>query len=317
MSISSDNFAALIHLRDQARKWKNITFLMLIAIFLLVFKVMFGPSKEVKNNVDIGVKYIANISVDGVIFDDDYRTRILNKISNQKNIKAVIVNINSPGGSIVGSEILYENLREIAKNKPTVVLMGSLATSGGYMASIASDYIIARNGTLTGSIGVIMQTSEVTDLAKKLGVNFLTYKSSPLKGAPSPFEKPSPQVNKVINSAIEDSHKFFSELVLMRRADKLPKVKKNIFDGRVFTGRQAFKSGLVDEIGGRNEALKYLKNIHKIDIEKLPIEDVSITKPESKIFEKLFGEGSASKSLIQFFSKIFSFNAGAEQLMAI
>lgn len=317
--MSSDNFTALIHLRDQARKWKNITFLVMIAVLLLTFRMMFSSDDNSKN-VDIGGNYIANISIEGVILDDDYRTSILSKIASQTNIKAVIVNINSPGGSIVGSEILYDNLREIAKNKPIVVLMGSLAASGGYMASIASDYIIARNGTLTGSIGVIMQTSEVTDLAKKVGVKFLTYKSSPLKGAPSPFEKSTPQVDNVINDAVKDSYQFFSDLVVSRRGAKLPKDTLKILDGRVFTGRQALKNGLVDEIGGKNEAIKYLSTVRKVDVAKFPIRDVSIVKPD-KLLNVLFGEEGSAKSLVQFFAKVFAqafgFNLQGDQLMSI
>lgn len=316
MSLSSDNFTALIHLRDQARKWKNVAFIMLIAILLLAFKAFCGSNEVVNPDIDAGGDYIANITVEGIILDDDYRSEILNKIATQKNIKAVIVNINSPGGGIVGSEILYDNLREIAKNKPIVTLMGSLAASGGYMASIASDYLIARNGTLTGSIGVIMQTSEVTDLANKLGVKFVTYKSSPLKGAPSPFEKPNPQVDRVINESIKDSYQFFSGLVKERRGNKLNKDDMNeILDGRVFTGRQALKSGLVDAIGGKNEALKYLQT-QKVDTDKLPVRNVELAKPE-KLLEKLFGEDAMAKSISGFFAKTFGLNLHGEQLMTI
>ena len=312
MSLSSDNFTALIHLRDQSRKWKNIAFLLIITTFLLIFRVLFGTD-DVNKDIDIG-DYIANISIEGVILDDDYRSEILSKIASQKNIKAVIVNVNSPGGGIVGSEILYENLRAIAINKPIVVVMGSLAASGGYMASLASDYIIARNGTLTGSIGVIMQSSEFTELANKLGVKFLTYKSSPLKGSPSPFEKSNPQVNEVINESIQDSYQFFSSLVKERRGAKLDKNNlTHIIDGRIFTGRQAVKSGLVDEIGGKNEALKYLNTIHKIDIEKFPVKNVELQKPENTLLGKLIGEETMAKVI----TKITGFNAQSEQLMSI
>ncbi|MCE3255543.1 MAG: endopeptidase [Rickettsiaceae bacterium] len=312
MSLSSDNFTALIHLRDQARKWKNVSFLMIIALLLLALHILFGASESA--NIDSGGDYIANIKVEGMILDDDYRSEILGKIAEQKNIKAVIVNINSPGGGIVGSEILYENLREIAKNKPIVVLMGSLAASGGYMASLASDYIIARNGTLTGSIGVLMQSSEVTDLANKLGIKFLTYKSSPLKGSPSPFEKTNPQVNQVINESIADSYKFFSDLVKERRGDRLD--KKNlatIIDGRVFTGRQALKNGLIDEIGGKNEALKYLSTIHKVDIAKFPVKNIELEKPDDTLFGKLLGE----EAMIKIITKVTGFNSQGGQIMSI
>ncbi|MES2677652.1 MAG: signal peptide peptidase SppA [Pseudomonadota bacterium] len=313
MSLSSDNFTALIHLRDQARKWKNISFLMIVAIILLAFRVLFGANDNVSKNIDAG-DYIASINIEGIILDDDYRSEILEKIAEQKNIKAVIVNINSPGGGIVGSEVLYQNLRTIAANKPIVVVMGSLAASGGYMASLAADHIIAHNGTLTGSIGVIMQSSEFTDLASKVGVKFITYKSSILKGAPSPFEKTNPQVDKVINESIKDSYQFFSELVKQRRADKLDKNNlTNIIDGRIFTGRQALKNGLVDEIGGKNEALKYLNITKKIDINKFPVKKIDLEKPEGALLGKLLGEETMAKVI----EKITGFNTQSKQLMSI
>jgi protease-4 len=309
VSISSDNFTALIYLKNQVRKWKSLTFIILVITLILLVRALSGSSIIKGDKVSGDGDYIANITVEGIIFDDTYREEILKKIAEQKNIKAVIVNVNSPGGGIVGSEILYENLREIAKNKPLVTLMGSLAASGGYMASIASDHIIARNGTLTGSVGVIMQSGEITDLASKLGIKFTSYKSSPLKGAPSPFEKTNPEVDKVINESVKDSHKFFSDLVLERRKGKLNKNEiHHILDGRVFTGRQALKSGLIDEIGGNDEALVYLKNNHKIDTDKIKVRDVTIKKPDSKFLETLLGQETLAR-----FSSIYQ----PQQLMAI
>ena len=187
--------------------------------------------------------------------------------------------------------------------------MGSIATSGGYMASIASDYIIAYNGTLTGSIGVLMQSPEVTELAQKIGVKFNTYKSSPLKGSPSPFEKPNAEVNKVINEAISDSYKFFVDMVLSKRADRiLPNVRKNVFDGRVFTGRQALKVGLIDKIGDKQDALAYLAT-KNIDIKKLKVEEVKITEEENNFLNKIFG--------VKNFFEDFSLNHSGSRIMAV
>jgi len=306
-----DNFITLINLRDKARRWKNISFFMLFVIFFLIVRLVFGNNNDV-SNIEAG-DYIANITIEGIILDDDYRSEVLEKIAKQTNIKAVIININSPGGGIVGSEILYNNLRVIAKNKPIVVLMGSLAASGGYMAAIAADHIIARNGTLTGSIGVIIQTSEVTELADKLGVKFLTYKSSILKGAPSPFEKSNHQVDQMINDSIKDSYEFFSSLVKERRGNRLAKNSNILLDGRIFTGRQAFKNGLIDEIGGKDEALNHLKNKYKIDIIKFPVKNVDLEKPESGLFSQLMGKENMAKMIL----RITGFNAYAGQIMSV
>ena len=271
---SSDNLAALIYLKGKVHKWKNVAFLLGVFSVLLAFRFIFGGSLSEGFEGD----YIASIKIDGVIFENDERSAILKTIAEEKSIKAVIVNIDSPGGGIVGSEILFDDLRTIAAQKPIVVLMGSVAASGGYMAAVASDYIIAHNGTLTGSIGVMMESPEVTGLAQKLGVRLNTYKSSPLKGSPSPFEKPNPLVDRVIQESIVDSHRFFSDLVRDRRGDK---INNSVFDGRVFTGRQALKAGLIDEVGGKAEALSYLEG-KKINVKGLPVKEVEITKKDEK-----------------------------------
>jgi len=282
---SFDNLSALIFLKSKVRKWKNVAILLGILSLLLVVKLIGGEGLSEGFDGD----YIANIKIEGVIFEDDFRSEVLEKVAQDKSIKAVIISIDSPGGGIVGSEILFDNLRDIAANKPVVVVMGSLAASGGYMAAVASDYIIAHNGTLTGSIGVLMESPEVTDLANKIGIKFNTYKSSPLKGSPSPFEKSNPMVDKVIKESITDSFEFFAGLVKDRRGEKLnKKLESTIFDGRVFTGRKALEAGLIDEIGGKEEALSYLAG-QKIDVKKLEVKEVLITKEEGKIIDKIFG----------------------------
>ncbi|MDX2082781.1 MAG: signal peptide peptidase SppA [Rickettsiales bacterium] len=296
----SDNLAALIYLKNKVHKWKNIAILLAVISFLFGIKLIFGGnnlSGEVANIED----YIADIKIEGVILEDDFRSEILEKVAKEKSIKAVIININSPGGGIVGSEILFEELRNIAAHKPMVVTMGSVAASGGYMAAIASDYIIARNGTLTGSVGVLMESPDVTDLASKIGVKFHNYKSSPIKGSPSPFEKPNPLVDKIINDSIQDSYKFFADLVLERRAGKLPKETRSILDGRIFTGRQALKAGLIDEIGGKEQAIFYLEKHYKIDAKNLPLKEVDIEKHETKFIDKFLG-------LLPFFNGAKSLN---------
>lgn len=300
----TDNLAALIYLKNKVHKWKNIALLLVIISTLILARSIFSSALS---GSFVEGDYIANIKIEGIIFEDEFRSQALKEVAEEKSIKAVIININSPGGGIVGSEILFENLRDIATVKPIVVVMGSVAASGGYMAAIASDYIIAHNGTLTGSIGVLMQSPQVTELADKIGIKLNTYKSSPLKGTPSPFEKPSALTDQVINASIQDSYHFFSDLVSSRRGDKIINTN-TAFDGRVFTGRQALKAGLIDKIGGEKEALVYLKSI-KIKTDLLPVKDVEITKSEEKLFSKFF-------SILPFFngSKITNYS---HKIMAI
>ncbi len=281
---SLDNISSLIYLKDKARKWKNIAILVAIFSSMLFAKLVFGNKLS---GMFSGEDCIANIRISGVIFEDDFRSKILKQIAAEKSIKALIVNIDSPGGGIVGSEILFNNLREIADNKPVVAVMESVAASGAYMAAIAADYIVAHNGTITGSIGVIMELPEVTELADKLGIKVNAYKSSPIKGSPSPFEKSNVAVDNIVNASIADSHLFFTELVKARRGDKLDvKAHAVIFDGRIFTGRQALRVGLVDKVGSERDAISYLSE-NKIDT-KLPIKDIEIVEREKKFFEKFF-----------------------------
>jgi len=303
---NTDHLAALVYLKNKVHKWKNIALLLGIFATIILFKSIFGTGL---NKGPIDSDFIANIKIEGVIFEDEHRSEVLAKLAEEKSVKAVIIDINSPGGGIVGSEMLYHDLRKIAEQKPIVVVMESVAASGAYMAAIASDHIIAYNGTLTGSIGVLMESPEVTELAQKIGVKLNSFKSSPLKASPSPFEKTSPLVQKVVMSSINDSYQFFSGLVKERRANRLnPKLINEALDGRVFTGRQALQVGLIDQIGGREEALAYLAD-NKIDVKDLPVEKVEIVKEETKFIDRFLG-------FLPFFNDASSKNSGGK-IMAI
>lgn len=303
---NTDHLAALVYLKNKVHKWKNITLLLGIFSAIILFKSIFGNGL---NKGPIDSDFIANIKIEGVIFEDEHRSEVLAKLAEEKSVKAVIIDINSPGGGIVGSEMLYHDLRKIAEQKPIVVVMESVAASGAYMAAIASDYIIAYNGTLTGSIGVLMESPEVTELAQKIGIKFNSFKSSPLKASPSPFEKTSPLVEKVLMSSINDSYQFFSGLVKERRAGRLnPKLINEALDGRIFTGRQALQVGLIDKIGGHEEALAYLAE-SKIDVKELPIEKIEIIEHENKLIDRFVG-------MLPFFNKSNGKNSNSK-IMAI
>ena len=276
----SDNLGALIYLKNRVHKWKNIAFFFAIFSIALIFKMFFDVGSDVIGNS------VALVKIENVITEDDHRSKILKEIANDSSILAVIVRLNSPGGTIVGSEILFRDLLKIKTKKPLVILMDSVSASGAYMASLASDYVVAHNGTITGSIGVLMESPDVSVLANKVGVKFNSYKSSPLKGSPSMFEKSTPMVDRVINESIYDSYKFFVELVKERRGEKLnPKFYDIIFDGRVFTGRQALKLGLIDKVGDIEDVERFLF-LNKIDVNKIPIQEVEIVEKDNKIIDK-------------------------------
>jgi protease IV len=236
--------------------------------------------------------YVARHEILGVIQDDPDRDRMFAELAGDGEAKALILRINSPGGTTAGSEALFESLRMVAERKPVVAVMGEAAASGGYIAALAADRIVARGNTITGSIGVIAQFPRVDGLLDKFGVTMREVKSSPLKAAPSPFGPPDPRALEVEREMVEDSYQWFRRLVGARRnlsGNRLDAVA----DGRVFTGRQALEAGLIDEIGGERTALEWLGS-KGID-SALPVADVEVEREEPSAFdilERLFGDGS-------------------------
>ena len=272
MSISADVLMDRMKLKAAIYKWR------LLSIMLLVLLLFFLFNRDAQQVVGITTgDYIASISIDDMILEDRDRLDVLRDIASSDRVKAVIMHINSPGGTVVGGESLYKAIKHIGQSKPVVSVLGGLATSGGYMVAVASDHIIAHEGTITGSIGVLLQMAEFTDLAKKIGVGFLSYKSSELKGAPSPFEKPTKAVDQSIQSLIDDSYDFFSQLVQKERGFSKEKLAL-VADGRVVTGRQALSHGLVDEIGNEENAKNWLTEEKNIS-DDLPIISVRLVHP--------------------------------------
>jgi protease-4 len=234
--------------------------------------------------------YISRLQVSDIIVDDVKRRRALDEIADDSRARALILRIDSPGGTVVGGEALYKALLNVARKKPVVVVMGELATSAGYMIALAGDHIIAHEGTITGSIGVLFQTAEVTELLAKIGVSMDTIKSGPLKAAPSPFEKLTPEVRRVTQALVDDMYDMFVAMVAERRRMDRAEAKA-LADGRVYTGRQALRARLVDELGGEAEALAWLKRERGID-PSLPVRDL---KPRREVEEILDYVGSLAR----------------------
>lgn len=205
--------------------------------------------------------YVARIDVEGLILADDERDDALRAAARDKRAKALIVAIDSPGGTFVGGENLYRALRKVAAEKPVVAVMGGLATSAGYMAAVAAEHLIASRGTLTGSIGVILQTADVTEMLDKLGIKPETVKSSPLKAQPNPLEPFTPAAREATEAVVRDLYGQFVDIVVERRKMERPRVEA-LADGRVFSGRQAAELGLIDGVGGEDEARAWLADKH-------------------------------------------------------
>ena len=201
--------------------------------------------------------YVARHAVAGLITDDPRREALLDRIARDENARALILRIDSPGGTTAGAEALFDAVRRVAAEKPVVAVMGEAAASGGYVAAIAADRVLARGNTLTGSIGVIVQTPQVSGLLGLLGVEMREVKSSPLKAAPSPFSDPPPEAVAWQRELVADSYAWFRGLVAERRGLDGAALDR-VADGRVFTGRQALALGLVDALGAEREAREWL-----------------------------------------------------------
>ena len=243
--------------------------------------------------------HIAHIDLTGVIYDDPLMDETLRMVEESDSVKALILSISSPGGTTVGSEALFERLRKIAAIKPVVSVLGEVAASGGYIAALGSDYIIARGNTVTGSIGVIMEYPDVTDLMATLGINMQTIRSSELKADLTPYRKASPEGLAAEQQLIDESYQWFRGLVEERR-NLTGAALDRVADGRVFTGRVALELGLIDAIGGFDEATQYIDSLDSVE-EGLPVDPYTPDYQESGFFAPV-GKFLAKNGMLERFS---------------
>jgi protease-4 len=245
------------YLVDRRRLKRRLTFWRIVAVVAVVAAIAAAFGRL--GDTVVGGDFIARVSVDGIIVQDDQRLETIRDLEKNDYVKAVILRIDSPGGTVVGGETLYRAILELGKKKPVVAVMDGVAASAAYMTAIAADRLFAREGTLTGSIGVILQTTEVTKLLEMIGVSAKSFKSGSLKAAPSPVERLTPEVEAATQALIDEMYSMFCDMVLERRKMK-PADASRFADGRVFTGRQALKNGLIDQIGGEQAAIAWLES---------------------------------------------------------
>jgi protease-4 len=252
---------------ERRRRWRRSAFwrgFLVAAVIAGVIAIFSGGRPEVSDE-------IARVSVTGLITDDPKRGEMLGRIAEAGRVKAVVVRINSPGGTTAGSEALYASLREVAERKPVVAVMGELAASGGYITAIAADHIVARGNTLTGSIGVIMEYPDLTRVMERLGLELETVRSSELKAEPSPVRPTNPAARALDVARVAEGYAWFRGLVGERRGLAGPALDR-VANGAVFTGRLALENGLVDEIGGEPEAITWLES-RDAALDDLPVRD--------------------------------------------
>ena len=269
-------------LEENKKKWyrKGIWRGILISIILAITISLFLNF----NNLSSNFSHIARISINGVIFDNSETIEIIDNLAKNDNVKSVIVRINSPGGSVVGSESLYVAINSLSQKKPVISLMGEIATSGGYIVALASNYILARKNTLTGSIGVIVENQNFSELSEKIGVSIDTTKSGKIKGGQNPLSPSDPLVKINNQKLVNYSFDWFISIIKKNR-DINQSVIELVSDGRTLTGGMAMDLGLIDGIGSEKEALKYLEKKYP-DFKGLPI--IDIETPSQKSFLNAF-----------------------------
>jgi protease-4 len=270
MSLDSDVIVDRRRIRRKLTFWRVVAAIVAIAAIVAVGLIA-TPSGRASLTTSGS---IARVNIEGLIRSNQERVEALERLE-KSQAAAVIVHINSPGGTTAGSEQLYDSLMRLKAKKPLVVVVEGLAASGGYITALAADHIVAQQSSLVGSIGVLFQYPNFGELMKTVGVSVEQVKSSPLKAAPNGFEPTSPEARAALESLVKDSYAWFRGLVKERRGMDDALLDK-VADGRVFTGRQAVELKLVDQLGDEKAAVAWLVAEKKIRSD-LPVRDYKLT----------------------------------------
>lgn len=252
MSLPAESWIERRKLRRKVTFWRVAALaIAALAFGALIFLQTAGQSGR-------SADHIAKVRIEGTITEDEKLIERLQEIGKSAAVKGVILSVDSPGGTTVGGEAIFEAVRAVAKEKPVVAQVGTLAASAGYMIASAADHIVARKTSIVGSIGVLVQYPDLTGLMEKLGIKLEEIKSSPLKAEPSPFNPTTDEERAAVRSMIMDSYDWFVGLVEERRPLNRQEAER-LADGRVYTGRQALELDLVDALGGEEQAIAWLR----------------------------------------------------------
>lgn len=286
--------AAVRHarLKRQLRLWRLAALFAAAAALGAVLYSAAGPVAE-------GGDHVARVHVEGFIRDDRELRRRLDEIATDGRARALLVFIDSSGGSAAGAEALYMAMRKVGAAKPVAAVMGATAASGAYMVAIGADRIFARNATITGSIGVILQAPQVAELMETLGIGVDVMRSGPLKTVPNPVERLTPAGRAAVQALVDEIFSMFVDMVVERRPLSRAEVL-DLADGRVFTGRSAVGNGLIDAIGGEAAAREWLAEQHGIErglatIDRDPEQDSGWL---DRIAGRLLGKNATAERLL-------------------
>ena len=270
MALDADHLLDRRRLKRRLALWRALAIIGALALIAVLFADRLSGY--------VAGPHVARLAIHGLIIDDRERIAALRRLAEDNRARALIIRLDSPGGTTQGAEELYLALREVAERKPVVAVIGALGASAAYLAALAADHIVARTTSLTGSIGVLVETAEFSGLLDSLGITTDTVKSGALKSEPSPLRPMSEEGRAALAAVVEDSYQWFVALVAERRhldrADALA-----LADGRIFTGRQALAAGLLDALGGEAEARDWLAETSGVSL-GIPTRDIAIERRE-------------------------------------
>lgn len=273
MALSSDAVADRRRMRRRLTLWRTLAAVS-IGLAVVAWGVAAGGSSgRGIGGLLSGGDHVARLNISGVIVSDDARLDALENVAEDESAKALILRIDSPGGTFVGSDDLHKAILAVAENKPVIAVIDDVAASGGYMAALAADRIYARQGSITASIGVIFQSPRVDKLMENIGVSVDVWRSGPLKALPSPMEETPPAAAAHAQAMVDALFVLFLDMAKTRR-NLGPEIVATVRDGRVVIGAQALELGLIDALGGERDARAWLALENEIS-EDLPANDIT------------------------------------------
>ena len=257
---------------DRQRLRRRLTIWQVVAVLAVVAAIFVATAHH---GARFAAAHIERYRINGLIGNGTEVEKDLARLARDSSVSAVLLHLDTPGGEVAGGEGIHESVQQLAAKKPVVAVMDGTAASAGYMIAVAAPHIVARESTITGSIGVILETTNFGGLLDKIGVSVDPLVSGPLKGQPS-FDKPmTPAARQVLQGMVGDLFDQFVGIVAAGRHMDPGRVRA-LADGRAYTGRQAKALGLVDEIGGDREAQAWLEKTGKV------ARDLPVTEPDHK-----------------------------------
>ena len=280
MSLEADLLAERRRLSRRVSLWRTLAVLGVIAALAVIF------GRGDMGGLASG-EHVVRLRIEGVITEDRRLLEVIEEARTDSSARAMLLVIDSPGGSMAGGEALHGALKRFAEKKPIVALMGGTAASAGYMIAMPAQHVLAREATVTGSIGVLLQSFDVSELMARLGVRPDILATGPFKAQPNPFQPLTDQGRAEMMRVLEDLHgQFIAMVVAGRRMDEAR--VRPLADGRVFTGRQALGLGLIDAIGGEAEARAWLAAQKDVP-EALPVRDLEPRDRVEKFLNRYVG----------------------------